>query len=84
MEKHSVTIENRETMTITDVSGIDTFDEEEVCIQLREGGIVIKGKRLHIQKLDLDQGETVVSGEIQALSYTKKSTERKLLRKLKK
>lgn len=84
MERHNVTIENRETMTITDVRGIDTFDEGEVCIQLGEGGIIIKGKNLHIQKLDLDAGESVIAGEISALTYMKKGPDKKLLRKLKK
>ncbi len=82
MEKHNVTIENREIMTITDVRGIDTFDEEEVCIQLNEGGLVIKGKNLHIQKLDLDAGEAIIAGEITALTYMKKSPDKKLFRKL--
>ena len=82
MEKHNVTIENREIISITDVPGIDTFDEEEVCIQLTEGGLIIKGKNLHIQKLDLDCGEAIIAGEITALTYTKKSPDKKLFRKL--
>ena len=82
MEKHNVTIENREIISITDVTGIDTFDEEEVCIQLTEGGLIIKGKNLHIQKLDLDCGEAIIAGEITALTYMKKSPDKKLFRKL--
>lgn len=82
MEKHNVTIENREIISITDVTGIDTFDEEEVCIQLTEGGMIIKGKNLHIQKLDLDCGEAIIAGEITALTYMKKSPDKKLFRKL--
>jgi sporulation protein YabP len=84
MEKHNVTIENRGTITITDVGGIDTFDEEEVCIQLSEGGMIIKGKNLHIQKLDLDSREAIIAGEITALTYMKKGPDKKLFRKLKK
>ena len=84
MERHNVTIENREIMTITDVRGIDTFDEAEVCIQLNEGGMIIKGRNLHIQKLDLDAGESVIAGEITALTYMKKAPDKKLFRKLKK
>ena len=84
MEKHNVTIDNRETITITDVTGIDTFDETEVCIQLTEGGMFVKGKNLHIQKLDLDSGEAIIAGEIIALTYMKKSPDKKLFKKLKK
>ena len=81
MEKHTVTIENREEIAVTAVTGIDTFDEEEVCVQLTEGGLIIKGRNLHIQRLDLDAGEASLSGEISSLIYTKKSTEKKMLKK---
>jgi len=81
MEKHSVTIENRETITITAVTGVDTFDEEEVCVQLTEGSLIIKGKKMHIQKLDLDEGVAAVSGEIKNVTYSKKNPDNKVLKK---
>ena len=81
MEKHSVTIENREIITITDVKGIDTFDEEEVCIQLTEGSMIIRGKRMHIQKLDLDECVAAVNGEIKSVTYSKKNPEKSVVKK---
>lgn len=72
MEKHSVTIENRGKITITDVVSVDTFDEEEVCADLSEGGILIKGKGLHIQMLDLEEGTAVITGEVSAVTYVQK------------
>lgn len=84
MEKHCVTIENRENISVSEVKGVDTFDEDEVCLQLNEGGMVIKGRNLHIQKLDLDEGVAVISGEITALNYTKKITDKGLIKKIRK
>ncbi len=84
MEKHSVTIENREKISVSEVKGVDTFDEDEVCLQLNEGGMVIKGRNLHIQKLDLDEGVAAISGEITALNYTKKITDKGLIKKIRK
>ena len=72
MEKHSVTIENREKIIITDVISLDTFDEEEVCADLNEGGIIIKGRKMHIQQLDLETGTAVIMGEISAVTYVQK------------
>ena len=72
MEKHSVTIENREKIIITDVTSLDTFDEEEVCADLSEGGIIIKGRKMHIQQLDLETGTAVIMGEISAVTYVQK------------
>ena len=82
MEKHCVTIENREIITITDVKGIDTFDDEEVCVQLTEGSMIIKGRQMHIQKLDLDEGVAAVNGEIKAVTYSRKNPDKKSLRKI--
>ena len=82
MEKHSVTIENREIITITDVKGIDTFDEEEVCVQLTEGSMIIRGKRMHIQKLDLDECVAAVNGEIKSITYNKKNPEKSMIKKI--
>ena len=82
MEKHSVTIENRETITVTDVKGVDTFDEEEVCVQLTEGSLIVRGKRMHIQKLDLDEGVAAVNGEIKSVIYSRKNPDKSVIRKI--
>lgn len=76
MEKHSITIENRERMTITDVVSLDTFDEEEVCADLSEGRIIIKGRKMHIQLLDLEAGTAVIMGEISEVTYVQKKKEK--------
>lgn len=82
MDKHTVTVENREIITVTDVKSVDAFDEEEVCADLSEGGIIIKGKRLHIHKLDLEEGIAVIMGEMTSMTYVKKKADKSLKRKL--
>ena len=82
MEKHSIVIDNREKISITDVRSIDTFDEDEICAQLGEGGLIVRGRQLHIQELSLDTGEAVITGEISELSYIKQKSEKNLLKKL--
>lgn len=82
MEKHNITIDNREKISITDVKSVDTFDEEEICANLSEGGLVIKGRQLHIQMLDLDAGTAVITGEISMISYVQKKAEKSFVKKL--
>lgn len=82
MEKHMITIDNREKITITDVRSVDTFDEEEICANLSEGGLTVKGRQLHIQMLDLEAGSAVITGEVSAVSYTQKKAEKSLMKKL--
>lgn len=84
MENHMITIDNREKITVTDVADIDNFDEEEIRANLKTGGLNIKGKRLHIQMLDLGEGKAVITGEVNALAYTQKKdkSEKGFLKKI--
>ncbi|MFQ7473527.1 MAG: YabP/YqfC family sporulation protein [Anaerovoracaceae bacterium] len=71
MESHSVMIDNRITTTITDIKEIDSFDEDEVRATLNKGAMIIKGKGLNIQSLDLTEGRAVISGTVDSLMYVK-------------
>lgn len=84
MENHIITIDNRERITITEVADIDNFDEQEIRADLTSGGLIIKGKGLHIQMLDLADGKAVITGEIDSLGYTQKKdkADKSLLRKI--
>ncbi len=83
MENHSVQIDNREKMTITDIKEIDSFDEEEIRALLRQGAMVIRGEDLHIQMLDLTEGRAQIAWVINSLMYVKvRKGERGFLAKL--
>lgn len=71
MENHTVTIDNREKTTITDILEIDSFDEAEIRATLKRGAMIIKGEKLHIQVLDLQEGRAVITGTVNSLMYVK-------------
>ena len=71
MENHVVTIDNRQKMSVTDISEIDSFDEEEIRASLNDGAVIIKGETLHIQTLDLAAGRAEITGIINSLMYVK-------------
>ena len=54
-QMHSILLEEREKLRVTGVSDVQSFDEEQVL--------------LHVEKLQLDAGETVLRGEISLLEY---------------
>ena len=84
MEDHKIIIDKRILTTITDIKEIDSFDEEEVRATLKQGAVIIKGEKLNIQKLDLQEGEAVIAGTINSLMYvkTKDKDEKGLFAKL--
>ena len=66
---HSVILENRKAFTATGVSNVDSFDEQTIVAYTDLGELVVKGKNLHINKLNVETGELTLDGEISSLSY---------------
>lgn len=77
MENHHVGIDNRERITITQVTDVDAFDEAVLWANLKEGSIEVAGEKLNMEKLDLDEGLLVVTGRIESLTYTDKKAKTK-------
>lgn len=67
---HSLIVENRKTLTATGVSNVDSFDEDTIVAYTDLGELIIKGRGLHISKLNLETGEMNLTGEINSVSYT--------------
>ena len=72
MENHTLNIDNRERLTVTAVTDVESANEETILVLLAQGGLVVKGQKLHIQKLDLGEGKAVITGNIQSAVYTEK------------
>lgn len=66
---HSIVLEEREKLRVTGVSDVQSFDEEQVLLETAKGMLIVRGQGLHVEKLQLDAGETVVHGEISLLEY---------------
>ena len=77
MDNHYITIENREKLVLSQVADVDAFDEETLWANLKEGGIEITGQKLNIEKLDLQEGILVVTGQISSIAYTDRSLKEK-------
>lgn len=66
---HNVIMENREKVVITGIIDIHSFDDELVLTETEMGILTIKGKDLKMNKLNLDNTELVVEGQIGMLQY---------------
>ncbi len=75
-QKHTLTIDDRQALEVTDVRDVGSFSEEEVLVTLSEGGLIIKGEGLHMVQLDLEEGKAVLSGRVHSLTYTQKHMKR--------
>ena len=66
----SLMLENKELLNVTGVDGVDNFNDETVVLITTKGKLTIKGQKLNISKLNVDEGKLVVKGVINSLIYS--------------
>ena len=69
-KEHKVLIDGRQRVTVSGVEDVDSFNENEVIFLTSMGMITVLGEDLHIARLDLDAGQLVIDGTIQAVDYS--------------
>ena len=67
--RHTVNLDRRESMSITGVLDVISFDEETVIVETEMGALILRGANLHVNRLSLDSGELSVDGELYSLNY---------------
>lgn len=68
-KEHSISIIERQSINLSGIVKIDSFDSEEFLLESTMGNIGIKGKDLEIIKLDTYQGTILIKGVINSLFY---------------
>ena len=67
---HSLILENRKMLTATGISNVDSFNEQEIVACTDLGDLIVKGSKLHIDKLNIETGELTIDGEVVSMTYT--------------
>ncbi len=70
IKKHSISMENREKLTITAVADVESFDEEKVIVETSMGMMTVLGSNFRIHKLNVDDGHLVIEGTIDEIQYS--------------
>lgn len=66
---HNITINERQSLLISGITKIDSFDNEEFLLETSAGPLGVKGKDLEIIKLDTYEGTIMIKGIIDGLTY---------------
>ncbi len=67
---HNLILEERKKLSVSGVTDVDSFDEQTVIAYTVKGEITVRGWDLRVNRLNLEQGELTVEGEISSLTYT--------------
>ena len=73
MISHKCIMQERNKLEMTGVNQVNCFDANEILLDTKLGGLLIKGENLHIGQLNLDRGNVDVTGKINAIIYTNKN-----------
>lgn len=69
-QKHRLDFEERRKGSLTGVLDVISFDGEQIFLETTKGILIIRGKELHVSRLQLEQGEVDVDGVIDSLQYS--------------
>ncbi len=72
----SVLLENRSRLVLTGVSEIKSFREGAAEFDTRLGLLQITGEEMHMERLDLEEGEVELKGNFISLYYPEENKER--------
>ena len=80
----SLVLENKELLNVTGVQGVDNFNDESVVLITTKGKLTIKGEKLNISKLNVEEGKLMVKGVINSLIYSEYEGQREKVSLVKK
>ena len=70
VKSHKVMLCNRRTGNFTGILDVLSFDIGEVLLETEMGMLHIKGKNLHVNRLNLEKGEVDIEGDIASMDYS--------------
>ena len=74
---HKIILGNRKNGSITGVLDVISFDITEVLLETEQGMLNLKGKDLHINRLNLEKGEVDIDGKTDSFVYSERNMHKK-------
>ena len=70
--KSNIILENRKKLTLTGAEEVICFDDEKILLNTKLGFLTIKGSELKMNKLDVQNGDLIIVGNISSIVYSGK------------
>ena len=76
-KKHNIILEERSKLSISGVTDVESFDENEISLYTTLGELSVKGKCPHVDEMSLESGNITISGDVKSLVYGDKDRTKK-------
>jgi sporulation protein YabP len=70
--KSNIVLENRKKLTLMGAEEVISFDDEKILLNTKLGFLTIKGSELKMNKLDVQNGDLIIVGNISSIVYSGK------------
>lgn len=67
--RHALQLFDREQMTVTGVTAVESYDDVQIIMETSLGTLTLKGEDLNIKQLDLESGRFAVEGYVNSITY---------------
>lgn len=71
---HGISLQDRKKLSISGVSDVANFDENQIIVATGWGTLLVRGSDLHVDQLSLDTGELRITGRIDCMEYDDNSS----------
>lgn len=72
----NIILENRKKLILTGVEEVISFDDEKILLNTKLGFLTIKGSELKMNKLDVQNGDVIIVGNISSIVYSSKEVKK--------
>ena len=69
-KNHKIILNNRQNGSFTGIVDVLAVDIGEILLETEMGMLHVKGKDLHVNRLNLEKGEADIEGEIESMIYS--------------
>lgn len=68
----NIILESRKKLTLSGVVEVISFDEEKIQLNTKLGALTIRGTELKMNKLDVQNGDVMIVGDVWSMVYSGK------------
>ncbi|QAT41448.1 sporulation protein YabP [Clostridium sp. JN-9] len=69
-KKSSLKLDNRKRLSLSGVVEVISFNDENIILNTNLGTLTVKGEGLKMNKLDVQNGEVMITGIVNSCIYT--------------